>query len=311
MGDTTAAQRMLETFARCGAESFFITKTELEWPGHKKAIWGKTYSLDELRAKLPAMVRTAANHRPVTLPDGKTTLAGENLIMRPIGRNTAFIQLDDLAPEQLNRVRDAACIIHATSPGNYQAWIAVSGAPEGKEGFKEFTRRVREKVGGNDKSASHATRVTGTENFKLKYPPNYPTVTIVETYPGRLMTPEQLEALGLLSRKPEPEKATELQFTRRARNRSGREGQWPSYEESLSRSGPKHSGPGPDRSTADFWWCYFALREGFSQKETEAQLLEESECARERVRGGDKGYPRVTVKNAASRLEYNRQRSRA
>ena len=87
-------------------------------------------------------------------------------------------------------------IIHATSPGNYQAWIAVSGVPEGKEQFKEFTRRVRKAVGGNDKSASHATRVAGTENFKPKYAPAFPTVTIVETHPGRVMTPEQLEATG-------------------------------------------------------------------------------------------------------------------
>ena len=39
------------------------------------------------------------------------------------------------------------------------AWIAVSGAPAGKEEFKEFTRRVRRAVGANDKSASHATRL--------------------------------------------------------------------------------------------------------------------------------------------------------
>jgi hypothetical protein len=33
----------------------------------------------------------------------------------------------------------------------------------------------------NDKSASHA-RVAGTENFKTKYAPEFPTVTIVETH---------------------------------------------------------------------------------------------------------------------------------
>jgi len=104
-------------------------------------------------------------------------MAGENLIMRPFGSNTAFIQLDDLAPEQLDRLHNAACIIHATSPGNYQAWIAATGVPAGKEELKEFMRRVRKAVEGYDKSASGATRVAGTENFKLKYAPNYPTVT--------------------------------------------------------------------------------------------------------------------------------------
>ena len=102
-------------------------------------------------------------------------MAGENVIIRPTGPGVAFVQLDDLkTPEQLERVRPAALIIHATSPGNYQAWIAVSGVSEDKEQFKEFTRRVRRAVGGNDKSASHATRLAGTENFKVKYGPDFP-----------------------------------------------------------------------------------------------------------------------------------------
>ena len=311
MGDIAAARRMLDTFASCGAESFAITKTKLEWPGHKEVKWGKTYPLDELREKLPAMVRAASRRRPEIVPDERKIWAGENLIMRPFGRNTAFIQLDDLAPDQLGKVRDAACIIHATSPGNYQAWITVSGAPEGKEQFKEFTRRVRKAVGGNDKAASHATRVAGTENFKLKYAPNYPTVTIVETHPGRVMTPEQLEAMGLLSARAEPLKATDLKFTQTVRGRVRGKGGWPSYEESLARAGPNQQGTGPDRSTADFWWCYFALKEGFSKEETEAKLLQVSERAKERAGGGDKGYARVTVANAAERLAYNRQKSPA
>lgn len=311
MGDIAAAPRMLETFASCGAESFVITKTSLEWPGHKKAKWGKTYSLEELRPKLQGMVRTAGRRGEEVLPDGRKVWAGENLIMRPFGRNVAFVQLDDLVPEQLEKVRDAACIIHATSPGNYQAWIAVRGAPEGKEQFKEFTRRVRKTVGGNDKSASHATRVAGTENFKLKYAPNYPTVTIVETHPGRVMRPEQLESRGLLSAAPERRKAADLKFTDLAPRRSGAEKHWPSYEESLARAGRNQAGTSPDRSTADFWWCYFALKEGFRREETEAKLVEVSERAEERVGGSDKGYARITVENAAERLAYNRQKSRA
>src|ERR1035441_1441790 len=298
MGDTAAALRMLNTFASCGAQSFVVTKTELEWPGHKKVKWGKTYSTEELRQKLPSMVRTAAIRRPVALPDGGTMMAGENLIMRPSGASTAFVQLDDLMPEQLDRLREAACIIHATSPGNHQAWIAVSGVPEGKEAFKEFTRRVRKAVGGNDKSASHATRVAGTENFKTKYAPEFPTVSIVETHPGRVMTPDQLESLGLLAA-PEPVKTTTVKFPRRAQSTSGRDRHWPSYEMSLA--GAPQGQDGPDRSRADFWWSYLALQRGWSAEDTEAKLLEVSEKARERARGGDAGYVHVTVTNAGAR----------
>jgi hypothetical protein len=115
-----------------------------------------------------------------------------------------------LSAEQLDRVRPAVFIIHATSPGNHQAWIRASGIPEGKEAFREFMRRVRKAVGGNDKSASHATRVAGTENFKPKYAPEFPRVRIVETHRGRVMTAEQLEALGLLA-PPEPPRRAPLQ----------------------------------------------------------------------------------------------------
>jgi hypothetical protein len=311
MGNIIAARRMLDTFASCGAEYFVVTKTELEWPGHKKVIWGKTFPLDDLREKLPAMVRTAAKRLPVAVPDGSKVEAGENLIMRPIGTGIAFIQLDDLAPEQLERVREAACIIHSTSPGNYQAWIAARGVPEGSEERKEFKRRVRGAAGSHDKSASGATRVAGTENFKVKYAPNYPMVTIVETHPGRVMTPEQLQTMGLLSAKPKPKRAADLPFTYRVANRRSAKGEWPSYEECLANAGPNQDGTGPDRSNADFWWCYFALRKGFSKEETEAELLNVSECAQERVEGRDVGYPGVTVGNAADRLAYNRQKSRA
>ena len=212
-------------------------------------------------------------------------MAGENLIIRPTGPGVAFVQLDDLNSEQLDRVRPAVFIIHATSPGNHQAWIAVSGLPEGKEDFKEFVRRVRKAVGGNDKSASHATRVAGTENFKTKYAPEFPTVTIVETHPGRVMTPEQLECLGLLG-PPEPITAPPLRFTRRERNRSGKEREWPSYEMALAGAPRSQEGSGPDRSRADFWWSYLALQRGWSTEDTEAKLRgSKPEGARTRERG--------------------------
>jgi hypothetical protein len=73
-----------------------------------------------LREKLPALVRLAAIRHPLRLPDGQNVRAGEDVIIRPTGPDVAFIQLDDLkTPEQLKRVRPAALIIHATSPGNY------------------------------------------------------------------------------------------------------------------------------------------------------------------------------------------------
>src|ERR1700691_37307 len=117
------AERMLDLFTSVGARDFVVTKTDVE----QKLKWGKTYSAPELRRLLPAMVRTAEIRHPHQLATGETVMAGENLIIRPTGPDAVFVQLDDLSAEQLDRVRPAAFIIHATSPGNHQCWIAVSG----------------------------------------------------------------------------------------------------------------------------------------------------------------------------------------
>jgi hypothetical protein len=113
------AYKMLNIFASCGAQSFVVTKTDLEWKDHKNLIWGKTYAIEDLREKLPAIVRTSALRHPVKLPDDSEVMSGENVIIRPTGPGVAFMQLDDLkTQEQIDRVRPAAFIIHETSPGN-------------------------------------------------------------------------------------------------------------------------------------------------------------------------------------------------
>jgi RepB DNA-primase from phage plasmid len=306
------AFRMLDIFASCGAQSFVVTKTELEWQGHKKLKWGKTYSLEAVRKKLPQILRTASIKHPLTLPDRQQTMAGENVIIRPTGPGVAFVQLDDLkTKEQIERVRPAAFVIHETSPGNNQAWIAVSGAPAGKEEFKEFTRRVRKAVGGNDKSASHATRLAGSENWKTKYLPNPPVVKILEAHPGRIMTPPQLEALGLLAAPECPPASSVVDFRpHRAYASRTRERHRPDYQRCLLGAPLNQEGTGPSRSHADFFFCKMAAQRGWSVEEIAQMLLEDSEKAQQRVRDGDRGYPLVTARNAAAAAERGGQRGR-
>jgi hypothetical protein len=100
--DITEAERMLNLFTSVGARSFVVTKLDVE----QNKIWGKPYSAVELREKLSAMVRTAAIRRPHRLADGRQVVAGENLIVRPVG-GLAFIQLDDLSADQMERVKPA------------------------------------------------------------------------------------------------------------------------------------------------------------------------------------------------------------
>jgi hypothetical protein len=307
--DLREAERMLNLFTSVGAREFAVTKTELEWPGHKKVKWGKTYSAAELSRLLPAMVRTAAERKPIAASDGRIVLAGENLIVRPVGPDVVFVQLDDLSGEQLERVRPASCLIINTSSGNYQAWIAVSGVE--KTSSKDFVRRVRKAVGGVDESASGASRIAGVENWKEKYLPEPPIVSIVYPMPGRVMTPEQLQGMGLLA---EPDFAKDIHVSHNAparvsRSSSGRT--WPDYTRCLMGAPPNKDGSGPDRSMADFTFCLFSARRGFTADEIEAQLLQVSPRAQERARCHDEGYARITAQNAVGAVERERMRSRA
>ena len=91
-----------------------------------------------------------------------------NVIVRPRGPGVTFIQLDDLKADQLPPLAPAAFLTLETSPGNYQAWLALPGTED-----KDFARRLRKGTGA-DTTASGATRVAGSLNFKDKYAPNFP-----------------------------------------------------------------------------------------------------------------------------------------
>jgi hypothetical protein len=244
---------------------------------------------------------TAADRKRHHLPSGQTVVAGENLIVRPTGADVCFVQLDDLSAEQLDRVRPAAFLIHSTSPGNFQAWLAVEGVQ--KHESKEFIRRVRKAVGDADKSASGATRLAGTFNFKQKYGPKYPVVSIVSGVPGRVMTPERLRGMGLLA-EPEPVKAASPPRVSR-----DRDPMWPDYGRCLQ--GAPVGKDGPDRSRADWTFCLFSARRGFTAPEIEERILIESPKAQERQKMGDEGYARITAENAVAAVKRERQRSRA
>jgi hypothetical protein len=172
---------------------------------------------------------------------------------------------------------------------------------------------VRKAVGvnANDKSASHATRLAGTENFKTKYGPDFPMVSIVEAYPGRVMTPAQLESLGLLAA-PEPEQSSSVVdlHPRRAYASKTRERHRPDYQRCLLGAPLNQEGTGPSRSDADFFFCKLAAQSSWSVEETVQMLLEVSEKARNRVRDGDRGYPLVTARNAAAAAARGKQRGR-
>jgi hypothetical protein len=160
-------------------------------------------------------------------------------------------------------------LIFETLPGSFQTWCAILG-----EHNKDLARRGKRGVH-SDKSASGAPRIAGSFNFKQKYAPNYPQITIVNAQPGRMTSVDELERMGLLA---PPEEFTPLPAPRPLAVSSLK---WPSYAKALDGAPLNRAGTGPDRSIADFWWCFLAIQWGFSINQTADQLMIESEKARE------------------------------
>ena len=67
------------------------------------------------------------------------------------------------------RLRPVSFLILRTSPGNFQAWVAVADADA------DFARRLRKGAGADLTGISGATRVSGSLNFKQKYAPAFPS----------------------------------------------------------------------------------------------------------------------------------------
>jgi hypothetical protein len=282
---------MLDTFASVGATHFDLTHIDID--GEKRG-FRPTQSLAQLKNSMPKLFPGAAERR-------------NNIIIRPISDKVHFVQLDDLDAAALGRVGDAAFLTLETSPGNHQAWIAVSGLKTPEE-TKDFARRLR-KGAGADHSASGATRVAGTTNYKRKYETDFPMVRISASTPGRIVTKDQLDEMGLVAAQ-EPDTVPAAFTARTAQGKSGTPRPrstkvWPDYARSLAGAPPRLQGNGPDRSMADYNWCMTAIDWGWSVEDTAAKLPEVSEKAAERIRLNDKGYPLVTAQNAAAAVAQN------
>jgi len=176
------------------------------------------------------------------------------------------------------------------------AWIAGSGFSTPAE-TKDFARKLRIEAGA-DHSASGATRVAGTTNYKRKYEPDFPTVRISQAIPRHIVTKEQLEAIGLVA-PSEPETVTPAFFQRAASSRTGKKQlNAPRYGRIMPVRLPVRR---PAATVAvrpehgDFTWCMTAIDWGFPIEETVAKLPAVNEKARERGQLWDEGYPLITA----------------
>ena len=78
---------------------------------------------------------------------------------------------------------------------------------------------------------------------------------------------------------------------------------WPIYAKALAGAPRNRDGSGPDRSRADYWWCFLAIQWGHDVDATAARLLQESPKARE----DGKSYALHTARQAAAAVERRQQ----
>jgi hypothetical protein len=263
-----AALDMLTAFGSVGAGLFDVTWTDTTG---QKQFFSRRRELTELSREVPEMLDRATRER-------------RNLIVRPYGDQAVFLQLDDLDTTALDRVRPAAFLTLVTSPANHQAWIALAGPPPG-----DFARRVRKGTGA-DATASGATRVAGSFNFKEKYAPAFPRVMIGHVASGRITTPAELDEMGLVGA---PDAIVPALAASPPRSRGPR--RWPDYRRCLDGAPANSAGDGPDVSRADFTFAMIAADWGWSVDDVAGRLMEESVKAQE---NGPK-YARITAVRAA------------
>jgi hypothetical protein len=288
--DTEKARSMIAAFASVGAQSFDVTLTDIE----QKHVEGRdgfrrNRSLDELGRTIGSVLQDA--HRQQ-----------HSVIIRPRSTGAALIQLDDLDTVTVERIAPVAFMSLRTSPGNYQAWVAVTDAPRDPDGLKNFARRLR-KGAGADHSATGATRIAGSLNFKTKYAPEFPMIEVSQVEPGRVTTAAALDAAGLLAAPEQPPASVQPRFAQ-PQAEPGRK--WPDYQQALRGAPMKRDGSGPDRSLADFMFSKWASERGWQPEAIAARLIEVSAKAQERVRLKDEGYPLVTAQNAAAAVQRER-----
>ena len=272
------ALELLLAFASVGVKAFAMTLTDIEGQKVPQG-YNPHCSLEQLRHRLEPLLKMA-------------TAQQHNVIVRPgQSERVELIQLDDLAELELRRLGPVSLVVLQTSPGNGQSWVAV------EDSTPDFARRLRQGTRA-DASASGATRISGSRNFKAKYAPHFPIIEILACHPGKVVQRVELDRLELVAPVAEV-KVAAPSVSRFPVDRR----KWPSYQRCVLQAPPVRGGEDrPDISKADFVWCMTALDWGWSMAATAARLMQESQKAQE---NGDH-YALLTAQNAAAAVARRR-----
>ena len=267
----TEALRMLEAFVSVGVKRFSVTQTNLL---QVKVAFRPGLNVGAMRIFLPAAV-------------GWMWERQQNLIIRPDGAaGHVLAQLDDLDAQKLERIAPRAFLTLETSPGNYQAWLAIEGASD------DLVRRMVRSMD-VDWNASRAVRVAGTPNCKPKYAPNFPAVRIHGLGPS-----VRLADVSDWMPPPAPVVPMPVVTVSKSPPRA-----WPNYSMCLARA-PKSSSGGKQRGMADFTFACIAADWGWSAEDIARKLMEVSTKAQEN--GAE--YARKTAQWACDKVAMNPRR---
>ncbi len=270
----TQAVDAVELFASVGAVEFGVTLLHDPSPSKEKRRDYEVMSADELRARMPQLLEF--NQR-------EQRCRGQieqpySIVVRPEGKRVLW-QTDDATQETCDVLRPVAFAIVETSPGSFQAWLAIDDelSEEESKTARERLLRVVERTGANGGSFG-ALRWPGSRNQKptrKQADGSQPIVRIVHCEMGRVTTIAELDRLGLLA--PPVVRATTSNFKIYADKVPTT---WPSWEQELGYSKAKKDGT-PNRSEADFRWCRTAFRWGWSEMDIATKLCDVSTKARD------------------------------
>ncbi|MDZ7970626.1 MAG: DNA-primase RepB domain-containing protein [Nostoc sp. DedSLP03] len=106
------ALAMVDLFASVDADRFYVTLTDIQG---SKIRFRPNQMLQEVRHKIPQSLQLAQSER-------------HNIILRlrVSDKSVFLVPLDDLKTGQLLKVEQAALFSIETSPGNFQAWLAIA-----------------------------------------------------------------------------------------------------------------------------------------------------------------------------------------
>jgi len=241
-----SASTMADAFRSVGVGVFSVTVTdELSKTGYKLTrAYLPRLTFDRLTHQMPAMLVKCERER-------------FNLIVRPIPScaERRLVQLDDLSLDSAELVKQHSFLVLQTSPSNYQAWLALDDAND------DTRPRLIERLSA-DRGANGAVRVAGSRNYKPKYAPDFPVVTLVAIQPGLRTDISHLESAELLAPAAERERipphASPLSFPNLQPTK------WPDYGRFLRSV--------KSESEADFRWCLAAMDWGHHPARVKAML---------------------------------------